>query len=272
MKPKQVLFGRFTFKRIMFSILEIYLLLSIAAWFVADRIIHHPPVRKYESLTGEVTLTASDGVQLSAVWIPNSKATCTILLSHGNAEDIGFDLPFLQELSQAGFNVFAYDYRGYGHSQGKPSEKGLYRDIEAAYNYLIGPLKVLPEHILVLGRSLGSGPSAYLAGIKPVGGLVLESAFTSIFRTVIPFPFFPFDQFPNLKRLSKIKCPILVIHGTKDTIVSIQHGKKLYDSYQGAKQCFWVEGADHNDLYLVADSAYLQRILAFVQEMVLSKR
>ncbi len=255
----------------MISILEIYLLLAVVAWFIADTIIHHPPSRKYEPLPSEVFLTASDGTKLSAVWIPNPQATCTILFSHGNAEDLGFDLPFLQELSESGFNVLGYDYRGYGHSLGKPSEKGLYRDIEAAYNYLTGPLKVLPEYILVLGRSLGSGPAAYLAEVKPVGGLILESAFTSAFRTVIPFPLFPFDQFPNLKRLSKIKCPILVIHGTRDTIVPIRHGKKLCNAYQGPKQYFWVEGAGHNDLYLVADNAYPQRILAFVQEMVLSK-
>ncbi len=247
----------------MLSVFEIYVGLCLFAWLGADWLIHHPPPRKYGSLPGEVKLMTSDGVAISAVWLPNPKATFTILFSHGNAEDLGHDLPFLRELCGAGFNVFGYDYRGYGHSEGRPSEKGLYRDIEAAYDHLIGSLKIPPDHILVLGRSLGSGPSTYLVSTKPAGGLILESAFTSAFRVVIPFPFFPFDQFPNLKRLPQVRCPILVIHGTSDTIINIKHGRKLHESYQGPKQSFWAEGADHNDLSYVAADEYLKALQNF---------
>ena len=202
--------------------------------------------------------------------VPN-KSRPYLPFSHGNAEDLGFDLPYLRELWNAGFNVLAYDYRGYGRSDVKPSEKGLYRDIEAAYAHLTGPLGIPPEKIIVLGRSLGSGPSVHLAATRPVGGLILESAFISAFRVVIPFPFFPFDQFPNLKRLPQVKCPLLVIHGTQDEVIATRHGRKLYESYHGPKQCFWVEGAGHNDLFPIADEAYLRALRNFSNELDSSK-
>ncbi len=264
---QRFIIGGLTFKRLMFSAIEIYLILLVFAWFFADWIIHHPPARNSNPLLGEISLTTSDGIRLSAVWLPNPKATCTILFSHGNAEDLRRDLPYLQELRNAGFNVFGYDYRGYGRSEGKPSEHGLYRDIEAAYDYLVGPLRIAPARILVHGRSIGSGPSVYLVTKKPAAGLILESAFTSAFRVPIPFRLFPFDQFPNLKRLSQIYCPILFIHGTRDSIIPIRHGKKLYESYRGPKEFLWVEGADHNDLFATDPDGYLQAIRDFAQHV-----
>ena len=260
---KERLFGRLSARRVMLSLIEIYVGVTIGVWLLADKIIHHPPSRRYGPLPGEVRLQTSDGLKLCAVWMPNPKATHTLLFSHGNAEDLGHDLPFLRELGGAGFNVFGYDYRGYGRSEGKPNEKGLYRDIDAAYKHLVEKLKVRPEQIIVLGRSLGSGPSTWLASRQPVGGVVFESAFTSAFRVVIPFPLFPFDQFPNLKWLPQVRCPILVIHGTSDTIISMKHGKRLYEAYQGPKESWWVEGADHNDLFDVAGDAYLKRLQDF---------
>lgn len=270
-RTTNLLAGRFSFKRLVITVIAIYLVLMVLAWLFADAIIHHPPAHRFGPLPGEVTLTTFDGVKISAVWLPNPKATHTILFGHGNAEDLGYDLPYLRELGDAGFNVLGYDYRGYGHSEGCPSEKGLCRDIEAAYAYLSGPLGIPPDRIILLGRSLGSGPSTYLAATKPVGGLILESAFTSAFRVAIPFPFFPFDQFPNRKRLAQVRCPLLVIHGTRDTIISIHHGRKLYETYGGPKRCLWVEGADHNDLFPTDPEKYRQTIQEFGNSLPLAK-
>lgn len=264
---RRILWGRFTWRRVVLTAVEVYLALLVAAWFFADWMVHHPPSRKYGPLPGEVALTSADGVKISAVWLPRPGVAHTILFSHGNAEDLGYDLPFLYELRGAGFQVFGYDYRGYGRSAGHPTEQGLYRDIEAAYTHLTGPLGIAPEHIIVLGRSVGSGPAAYLASVKPVGGLILESAFTSAFRVVIPFPLFPFDQFPNRKRLASIRCPILFIHGTSDEVIAFAHGQKLYETYEGPKQHWWVEGAGHNDLQSVAGEAYFDTLRRFGETM-----
>jgi abhydrolase domain-containing protein 17 len=266
---KKYLWGTFSYKRVMLSLIEIYILLCISGWFIADFLIHHPPSRKYGPLSKEISITTSDNIKLSAVWLTHPKATHTLLFSHGNGEDLEHDLPFISVLKNMGFNVLAYDYRGYGRSEGKPTEKGLYRDILAAYDYLVENQKIPSNRIIVLGRSLGSGPSTYLASEKKVGGLILESGFTSAFRVAVPFPLFPFDQFPNLKRFPKVQCPLLVIHGDKDTVIPISHGKKLYNQFQGAKSCLWVEGADHNDLFPTSPDLYLQAISTFAQQLKL---
>ncbi len=265
MKIPSWIFGKMSFKRILLSLFEIYIALFLFAWFFADILIHHPPHHTFPPLPGEITLTTSDNILISAVWIPNPKATQTILFSHGNGEDLDHDYPFLQELWASGFNVFAYDYRGYGHSKGKPKEHGLYCDMDAAYTYLTQQLHVSPSHIIVLGRSLGSGPSTYLASTQPVGGLILESGFTSAFRTAIPFPLLPFDQFPNLKRIPHIKCPVLVMHGTSDVVVPFSHGKKLFAAAPERKQSAWIEGAGHNDIFSNDPENYLSIIKTFVK-------
>jgi len=257
------LLGPWSFKRVFISLLEIYLLLLIFAWFFADLLVHHPPHHSFSRLPGEITLKTSDGVKISAIWMPNPKATHTLLFSHGNGEDMDYDSDYLQELSAAGFNVFAYDYRGYGHSEGKPNEEGLYRDIDAAYDYLTKNLNVSPAQIIVLGRSLGSGPSTYLASSKPVGGLVLESAFTSAFRVAIPFPLFPFNQFPNLERIHRVKCPILIMHGTLDTLIPIVQGQTLFAAASAPKTSVWIQGAGHNNLFPHDPDRYLEAIRTF---------
>ncbi len=255
--------GPLSLRRLAFSILEIYLAVLILAWFFADRLAHHPPPGKYGPLPGEIRLTTSDGIPLVAVWMPQKKAASTILLSHGNAEDLARLLPYLDELRGAGFQVLAYDYRGYGRSAGHPTEAGLYHDIEAAYRYLTDALHLPPSQILVLGRSLGSGPSTWLAATHPVGGLILESAFTSAFRVALPIPLFPFDQFPNLQRMPKIHCPVLVIHGTDDTLIPMAHGQKLYAAIRGKKSALWVKGATHNDVFATDPELYLQTLRNF---------
>ncbi len=247
----------------MFSILEIYLAVVVIAWLFANRLAHHPPSPRYGTLPGEVALTASDGIRLVAIWLPNKRATATILFSHGNAEDLSHDLPYLRELWGAGFNVLAYDYRGYGRSEGHPTEKGLCRDIEAAYQHLTGDLGIPPSRILVLGRSIGGGPSTWLAITHPVGGLILESAFTSAARVLAPFPILPFDQFPNLERIPRVRCPVLVMHGTADTLVPVSHGRKLFAAVRGKKSALWVEGATHNDVFPTAPELYLQTLRNF---------
>src|SRR5439155_21231421 len=135
-----------------------------------------------------VKLISKDGKQISAIFLPNEKAKYTILYSHGNAEDIGDIRPMLDGLKNLGFSVFAYDYQGYGTSQGKPTESNAYADVLAAYEYLTTRLGISSERIISYGHSLGAALAVDLAARKPVAGVIIESAFTTAFRVVTRIP------------------------------------------------------------------------------------
>jgi fermentation-respiration switch protein FrsA (DUF1100 family) len=162
-----------------------------------------------------------------------------------------------------GFSVLAYDYHGYGTSQGKPSEENCYRDIDAAYDYLTVTLKVPPNRILLLGRSVGSGPAVDLAARKPVGGLILESAFTSAFRVFAIGYLIPGDRFRNIDKIAKVTCPVLVVHGRDDEIVPFAHGQQLFAAANEPKRCLWVDGGNHNDLPEIGGKRYDQALKDF---------
>lgn len=170
----------------------------------SDRIIFQPPASAYRDTGATVKLKSRDGVQISAVYLPNPQATYTILFSHGNAEDLGTLAFELEDVRAMGFSVLAYDYHGYGTSSGKPSEQNAYEDHEAAYDYLTQVLQVPADRIIAHGRSLGGAMAIDLASRKPVGGLIVESSFLSAFRVLTGYPIFPFDKFRNLEKISQV--------------------------------------------------------------------
>jgi len=154
---RRLLFGEFTFKRLVRSIIFIYACFCLYVFFFADGKIFLPQPSSYQDTSEILKLTTADQIQLSAVYLPNPASTYTIVYTHGNAEDLGDIRPVLQQLRDIGFSVFAYDYRGYGTSQGTPSERNAYRDIDTAYNYLTQQLRVPPQRIIAYGRSVGGG-------------------------------------------------------------------------------------------------------------------
>jgi len=240
-----------------------YLTLAAYAYFFSDRQIFLPPPATYQDTPEIIKLTTVGGEKISAIHQPVPQADLTILYSHGNAEDLGDFRPIAETLGNLGFSVFAYDYRGYGTSEGKASVQHTYEDIDAAYRYLTQTLKVPPAQIVVYGRSVGGGPSTYLASRQPVGGLVLESTFITAFRVVIPVPLLPFDPFPNLARLSRVNCPILIMHGTQDEVIPFWHGEELFKRAKAPKQFVPISGAGHNDLIWVAGDRYPRALQAF---------
>ena len=191
-----------------------------------------------------------------------------ILYSHGNAEDLGHLIPFLDETSERGFQIIAYDYPGYGLSEGKPSESGCYEAIDATYQYLVKELKIDPTRIVVWGRSLGTGPSCYLASRSPVGGLLLETPFLSAFRTITEIPVLPWDRFRNLDRLSSIKCPSLVVHGDSDEVIPFRHGKRVHQGLPEPKSFLKIENASHNDFRQIGGSRYESAISEFLSKFI----
>lgn len=243
---------------------------TIIGGLFIDGIIFQPPSPGYRDDPSVLKLTSADGARISAKYFPNTDARFTLLFSHGNAEDIGYDAPLLEVIRDAGFAVFAYDYQGYGTSEGKPSEKQLYEDSEAAYIYLTNNLHIPPGRIIPFGRSLGAAAAVDLAARHPVAGLIMESAFTSAFRVLTRLPL-PFDKFPNLRKIRNVRCPVLVIHGKRDQIIGFHHGQKLFDSANEPKMSYWVEQAGHNDIAMVAGSRYLEELRRFGEMVERSK-
>lgn len=206
-------------------------------------------------------------VEITALYLPRAGAELTVLYSHGSREDLGQIRDRLRDLRDLSFNVLAYDYRGYGTSQGRPSEIGAYRDINAAYRYLTGQLDnqrgVAPGDLLVYGRGLGSGPATDLAARQPVGGLILESAFTSAIEVLLPINPFPFSAFDNRYKISQVRSPVLLLHGTGDRVVPCEHSLRLYGAANIPKRYEPVVGAGHDDLLEVAGADYDRAILDF---------
>ncbi|WP_353931316.1 alpha/beta hydrolase [Okeanomitos corallinicola TIOX110] len=262
---RKLLIGDFTWSRMLKSLVLIYIVFAVYVYFRADSMIFLPPSPGYEDTKEIIKLKTRNNQRISAIYLQNPTAKYTIMYIHGNAEDLGSVRSTLEKIRDLGFSVFAYDYRGYGTSEGTPTETSAYEDIETAYNYLIQELQITSEKIIVFGRSVGGGSAVDLAVRKPVGGLVLESAFTSAFRVVVPVPILPFDIFNNIDKIQKVKCPVLIMHGKQDEIVPFQHGKKLFASVKSPKLYLWVDSAKHNDFDLVAGDKYGQTLRDFVQ-------
>jgi len=244
-----------------------YALLVGAAWGLSRLLMFPVPPLSYRPEDAPIRIVTTDAAGLAALHLPVPGARFTILFSHGNAEDLGTVRAQVDALRRIGLSVFAYDYRGYGLSTGRPGERGVYRDIEAAYDYLTGPLGVPPEEVILHGRSLGGGPTLHLAGRRPAAGLILESTFVSVFRVLTRIPLSPVDRFRNLARLRRLDLPVLVIHGTADIVVPFRHGRRLFAAARGAKRHLWVEGAGHNDVRLAAGGRYEDAIREFIDSL-----
>jgi len=249
----------------------LYLSLAVYAWFLSDQAIFLPQPASYRDGPEILKLKSANGKLISAVYLPQPSAMFTLLVSHGNAEDLGDTRPWLEDLRRAGFNVFAYDYQGYGTSQGKPTEKTAYDDENAAYDYLTLTLQTPPDHIIVFGRSVGSGPAVHLAARRPAAALILQSPFLSAFRVVSRVPLLPFDRFPNYKDIGRVFCPVLIVHGTQDEVINIAHGQKLFALAHEPKQFFAVKGAGHNDLNEVAGVRYFEVLQTFAKSLPIEK-
>ena len=266
---KALLIGNFSLKRLIRSmfliVILVYIGITLFVYFYAEKIIFQPQKSSYSDTNQIIKLDSSSGAKISAVYLPNVDVHYTILFSHGNAEDIGTSSPTLESIKAMGFSVFAYDYQGYGTSSGIASEENSYRDAESAYNYLVNNLNVPPNRIIALGRSLGGAVSVDLAHKQKLGGLIIESSFVSAYRVITRVPLFPFDKFKSLSKIKKVNCPVLIMHGTKDEVISFWHGEKLFQEANEPKQSLWVENAGHNNLFARSENRYKQALDEFMK-------
>ena len=220
----------------------------------------------------DVEVVTDDGVRLHGWWVPREGAEVAVLWFHGNAGNISHRLERLAAFHALGVHNLIIDYRGYGKSDGRPSEKGLYRDADAVYRHLIEERGVAPERIVLFGKSLGGAVAVDLARRSEVGGLVVESSFTSIVdmaeRTlpILPGRWLVRSRFDSLAKIPEVRAPVLVIHGDRDGLVPTEMGRRLFEAAGEPKDFYAVPGADHNDVLDRGGAAYLARLRAFFEE------
>jgi abhydrolase domain-containing protein 17 len=226
-----------------------------AKYFSHDQIFP-APAPHYQLTSDLINIKIEDGRTTYAQYWPCEDARHTILFSHGNAEDLGTIRDRMKELTEHGFAVLSYEYPGYGHSEGPISEEGNYQAILAAYRYLVNQRGIAPRDIIAYGYSLGGGPSIELASQEPIGGLVLEATFLSVFRVVTHYQILPWDVFSNCTKIGNVKCPVFFVHGTRDTTVPFWHSLALYDMTSAPKIGLWLDGAGHRYIPLFGAERY----------------
>lgn len=269
---KKILVGEWNWMRPIKSIAFIYLVLLVIALRFSDHLIHQPPAAGYTSEAPAISLVKmDDGRNIAITYLPAAPGMPTLLWSHGNAEDIGYLRQRHLNFHILGYGILAYDYPGYGISDGSPDEQGCYDACMTAWKHLTETLKIPTDRIIIYGQSVGSGPSVWLATKVDCAGLILVSPFVSAFRTVTQIPLFPGDKFKNLSHIDQINMPLLVIHGDRDQVIPQWHGKKLHDTHPGPKLWAGIEGVGHNDIYFLAEDDILQTIQRFRNQCLQKK-
>jgi alpha-beta hydrolase superfamily lysophospholipase len=235
--------------RILILLAGVYVVCAIGAHFLAQSMMFPRPPVQYELGPDYLQLTAPDGVKIAARHWVNPTAKHTLLYLHGNYEELGSLAEYIPNFVAAGYSVLAIDFRGYGRSEGSPTEATLYADTRLAYDYLRTKLGLPADRIVVFGYSLGSGPAVELALHQPVAGVVLQGAFVSAYRTMTRIPLFPGDKFVNISKVPKLTCPVMVVHGMADNTVPFWHGQKLYAAMSSPRNSsLFVMGGPHGGL------------------------
>ena len=217
---------------------------------------------------------AEDGERLFGWWVTTEHAPPAghILLCHGNGGNIGDRLIDADLLSRAGFNLLLFDYRGYGRSSGRPDEEGTYRDALAAKDALLTRPECDPARVIYLGESLGGAIALALALEVPPRGLNLQSTFTSLRAVahhhypVIPSAVIP-DAYPSIRRIAKLKAPLLSLHGDRDEVVPLSEGQALYEAAPEPKRLRVFEGLGHSDL-VSAGTEYARVIKEWARDVM----
>ena len=231
---------------------------------IVTNILFMPPLKVHDDDQGsdeDKFLTTLHGSQIQVKVLKQNDDYLYMIISHGNAEDIYIVNEWVSKILRYFVNVnfVMYEYTGYGLNQENfsCSEQFCYNDAERVYNYVTEELKIPPERIVIFGRSLGSGPSCYLAERHKVAGLILNSGFMSVFRVAFKFRWtLPGDMFPNIDRIKNIECPVCIIHSIKDEIVPFYHARQMYKYCKNKFPPLFIDGTNHNNIDKISDDAY----------------
>lgn len=261
------------FRRIAFAVLRtvvfIYIGVLMLLFFFQSRLVF-APAREISVTPADaglpyedVSFAADDGTALSGWFVPASSPRAVVLHCHGNAGNISDRLDILSVLHAMNLDVFIFDYRGYGTSQGKPTENGVYQDAQAAWNYLTEVRHIPPERIVIHGHSLGGPIAAHLARDHAPAALVLESTFPSLTDVASHYyPWLPVRwllrfRFDTLQYLSIHSYPLLVIHSPQDEVVPFALGRRLFEYADQPKEFLEITGG-HNDGFDVSGRTYTE--------------
>ncbi|MGI9227587.1 MAG: alpha/beta hydrolase [Gammaproteobacteria bacterium] len=272
--------------KIFLALIVFYLLAMLAIYFAQAWFIYAPNMPTRELTTTpkdigldyeDVFLKTNDNEKIHAWFIPksssNSLAEKTILFMHGNAGNISHRLETIQIFHRLGFNIFIFDYRGFGNSTGSPSEKGTYLDANAAWNFLRDDKNLTPEQIIIAGRSLGGGVATEIAENVSPAMLILESTFTSMLDvSKIHYPFMPTElivkhEYETVNKLKNISCPVLIIHSVDDEVIPFAHSKTNFDNANSPKKLIELRGG-HGNGFLLSRQVYIEGLQNAFQSML----
>ena len=224
----------------------------------------------------DVTIDVEPGVKVHGWFIKGSKepSVATVLFSHGNAGNIADRLDRVLSWRDLGADFLLYDYRGFGRSTGAPGEEGTYRDGRAAYDYLVKTRGIEAKRLVLMGESLGCAISIQIALDRPAAGLVLEAPFASIphmasaIYPFLPAKFFVRTRYDNLEKMPRVRMPLLVVQGTRDEVIPVAQGKMVFGAAPSPKQYLAIEGAHHNDVYVIGGTQYKSALSDFLARVV----
>jgi fermentation-respiration switch protein FrsA (DUF1100 family) len=259
-------------------ITAIYVGLAAFLFFIQSRLIYFPTSEivatpdqiglSYKS----VSFKAPDGVKLSGWFIPADSPRGVVMFCHGNAGNISHRLESIEIFHGLRLSTFIFDYRGYGASEGIPSEEGSYLDAKGAWNYLIEHEGLGPSDIILFGRSLGGAVAAWLARQYLPKALIIESTFTSApdlageLYFYLPTKFLCKYKYNALDAIRKVQCPVLIVHSQEDRIVPFRHGRKLFDAANDPKVFLEISGS-HNEGFITSSSVYINGLKAFLDQV-----
>lgn len=263
---------------ILISIVVGYTLLLGAMYFFQNKLLFLPSSNlivtpAQAGLPAEdAWIDTKDGEQLHGWFFPNEQAEYVVVMSHGNAGNISNRIDIAKLLSGIGVSVLLYDYRGYGRSSGKPSEEGVYTDVESVVNYLETERGFSEHQMIMYGRSMGGAVASYAATKFDVSGLVLDSAFKNLKAMVSDlYPFVPASlakyEFPTEKYLKEISnIPVMIMHSPNDSIVDFSHGKHLYGIAKEPKRFVELRGG-HNENFHASTDIHSREWREFLQRI-----
>ncbi len=251
--------------------------------FIIDIMAFHPdsidviPTERLPSNVHEVFIKTEDNLKIQSYYIPKKTSDILLIYFHGNGGNMGHRLYDLRQINSFGINVLGISYRGYGKSQGKPSEMGIYIDGKAALGYSNQILGFPMEKIFIFGRSIGTTVAINTAQNLNIGGLILVSPLTSgkAHAKVSGLSFVSFlagDAFNNIDKIINVKCPVLVIHGTQDDLIPFAMGEELFNRVKTKKKFIKIQGANHNDLSTQYYEPYWSAVDEFIKHNRTIKR
>ncbi len=258
----------------------VYAAFSTYVYFKQSGLIFYPnmPGRDLVSTPEDIGLTyqnvellSEDNIKLHGWFIPAKNAKATLLFFHGNAGNISHRLDSIAIFHRLELNVFIVDYRGYGQSEGKITEKGTYRDAEAAWNYLNHTLGISGQQIIIFGRSLGASIATWLAGKYTPAALIIESGFTSIaamgqrFYPFLPVRWLSHYKYDTKQYVKNVSCPVMVAHSRNDEIIPYHEGRAIFAAAVEPKQFLEMQGG-HNDGFIVSAASYVNGLKLFINK------